>query len=357
MKRARGAGLARPARLRVDVFWRDEGWGIDYASGERTGDGRAEVWDDFCHGAKTGGLTGQRCRLTPGFKAAAARVLQAFWQRKAPAELSFFPDEPADDNALRRATGDLYTYSMMLQAAALHVLGAAAFEVGLRAVNVPAYGSCAIHACAAPEDGAPLWRMRAGEAGVLVVEEEGQRLLALRAADTEWLRTNLAHRLPDGRSVETHLLEAACAELQLSGRERPAAMAYISRAQACDGGAAGEAVGEARASTDDGTAEDEAALRTAALNEYLTELAASPTRVWYTPVALVARGAALGANVCVLELRDDLLERLPLTPRPADDDSRPVRYVGWLEGPGMPSHFVRLERQADLHSDVAEMLP
>ena len=86
MKCAR-QGLARPGRLHEDAFWRDAAWGIDYASGERTGDGRAEVWEDFCQAAKTCELTGQRCRLTPGLKAAAACVLQAFWQRKAPAEL------------------------------------------------------------------------------------------------------------------------------------------------------------------------------------------------------------------------------------------------------------------------------
>ena len=403
MKRTRREGLARPARLRDDAFWCDAVWGIDYASGERTGDGRAEVWEDCCQAAKTCGLTGQRCRLTPCLKAAVARVLQAFWQRTVPTKLGRCHDEPMDDEALQRATGGLYTYSTLLQAAAVHVLGAAASEVGLRAANVPAYGSCAIHACAAPEDGAPLWRRCEGGAGVRV-EEDGQRLLALRAADAAWLRTNLAHRLPDGRSVETHLLEAACAELQLPGRERPAAMAYVSWAQAGDG--AGEAVGEARASADDGTvnedaadddaasaasaaastdkasagdegggaeeagegddegaeahgASDEMAIHTAAVDEYLAELASSPTRVWYTPVALVARGAALGVHICVLQLRDDALERLPLTPRPAAGDTRPTRYVGWLEAPGMPSHFVRLERRADLPPDldVAEMLP
>ena len=69
MKRAR-QGLARPARLHEDAFWCDTAWGIDYASGERTGDGRAEVWEDFCQAAKTCELTGQRCRLTPRVKAA-----------------------------------------------------------------------------------------------------------------------------------------------------------------------------------------------------------------------------------------------------------------------------------------------
>jgi hypothetical protein len=250
MKRAR-EGLARPARVREDAFWHDAVWGIDYASGERTGDGRAEVWEDFCQAVKTCELTGQRCRLTPGLKAAAARVLQAFWQRRAPAELARCHDEPTDDEALRRATGGMYTYSTLLQAAAVHVLGAAASEVGLHASNVPAYGSCALHACGAPEDGAPLWHRREGGVGMRV-EEDGQRLLALRAADAAWLRGHLVLHLPDGRTVETHLLEAACAELELPGRERPAAMAYVSRPEAgAGGGAFSEVASDAAASTDD----------------------------------------------------------------------------------------------------------
>ena len=53
--------------------------------------------------------------------------------------------------------------------------------------------------------------------------------------------------------------------------------------------------------------------RTAAIEEYLTQLAASPSRVWYTPVALVARGAALGAYVVVVQLRHDSLDRISLT--------------------------------------------
>ena len=67
---------------------------IDYAAGERTGDGRAEVWEDFCKAARTCELTGQTCRLSPTFKAAAARALQAFWQRTAPEELPRYRDEP-----------------------------------------------------------------------------------------------------------------------------------------------------------------------------------------------------------------------------------------------------------------------
>ena len=194
MKRTRRDGLARPVRVRDDAFWRDALWGIDYAASERTGDGRAEVWEDFCKAAKTCELTGQTCRLSPTFKAAAARALQAFWQRMAPEELPRYRDEPDGDEALRRATGGLHVYSSLLQAVAVHVLRATAEAHGLQAFNVPAYGSCAIHACAAPEDGAPLWCAEDGR-----VTEDAARLLALRAADAAWLRAHLATRLPDGR--------------------------------------------------------------------------------------------------------------------------------------------------------------
>ena len=43
----------------------------------------------------------------------------------------------------------------------------------------------------------------------------------------------------------------------------------------------------------------------------------------------------------------------------ADGDARPVRYVGWLDAPGMPSHFVHLARHPTLAPDVdvAALLP
>ena len=82
------------------------------------------------------------------------------------------------------------------------------------------------------------------------------------------------------------------------------------------------------------------------------------TRVWYTPVALAARGAALGAHVSLVQMCNDTLERLKLTPRPAEGDARPVRYVGFLDAPGMPTHFVRLELAPDADpAFVAASLP
>ena len=63
MKRTRRA-LAWPARVHEDPFWRDPRWGIDYTAGERTGEGRAEVWEDFCQAAKTCELTRRVCRLS-----------------------------------------------------------------------------------------------------------------------------------------------------------------------------------------------------------------------------------------------------------------------------------------------------
>ena len=69
--------------------------------------------------------------------------------------------------------------------------------------------------------------------------------------------------------------------------------------------------------------------------------------------------ARVEGAVVVVQLRDDSLERLALTPRPADGDARPVRYVGWLAAPGMPSHFVPLARHPTLAPDVdvAALLP
>ena len=71
-------------RLNEDPFWVNAAWGIDYETKQISGDGRAEVWEDFCNAAKTCELTRQRTRLTQGFKAAAARVLQACWMRVTP---------------------------------------------------------------------------------------------------------------------------------------------------------------------------------------------------------------------------------------------------------------------------------
>ena len=102
----------------------------------------------------------------------------------------------------------------------------------------------------------------------------------------------------------------------------------------------------------------EAERQTATIDEYLTRLAESATRVWYTPVALAARGAALGVHVSLVQMCNDTLERLKLTPRPAEGDARPVRYVGFLDAPGMPTHFVRLELAPDADpAFVAASLP
>ena len=54
MKRAHGqGGLKRPVRLNEDPFWVNAAWGIDYETKQISGDGRAEVWEDFCNAAKT----------------------------------------------------------------------------------------------------------------------------------------------------------------------------------------------------------------------------------------------------------------------------------------------------------------
>ena len=106
------------------------------------------------------------------------------------------------------------------------------------------------------------------------------------------------------------------------------------------------------------TSAAEAERQTATIDEYLTRLAESATRVWYTPVALAARGAALGAHVSLVQMCNDTLERLKLTPRPAEGDARPVRYDGFLDAPGMPTHFVRLELAPDADpAFVAASLP
>ena len=111
----------------------------------------------------------------------------------------------------------------------MHLMCAAVAEVGLKAMDVPARGSCAPHACAAPEDGPPLWCRSMSHAGMRV-DEDVQRLLAYRAQDAQRLLANLILRMPDGRTIETHLLEAACAELMLHDDpgELPAASAYTS---------------------------------------------------------------------------------------------------------------------------------
>ena len=340
MERSRRDALVRPSRVRDNDFWKDSMWGIDYTTGEHNGDGRAELWGDFCRAAKTCELTHRTCRLTPSFKAAVARVLQAFWQRRAPCDLPFYPDEPVNDEQLVRSTGGLYTYSTLLRAAAVHVLRATAEEQGLTVHDVPAFGSCALHACYAPEDGAQHWVVTQDGR----IEENVPQLLALRAADAAWLRAHLATVLSDGRTVEVHLLDAAITEVRQRGSsDLPAGTAL---AAALDEASTVEATG------------DEAD-RTAAIEEYLTQLAASPSRVWYTPVALVARGAALGAYVVVVQIRHDSLDRISLTPRQADGDVRPVRYIGYLDAPGMPSHFVRLARgrQIDPDMDIAALLP
>ena len=63
-------------------------------------------------------------------------------------------------------------------------------------------------------------------------------------------------------------------------------------------------------------------------------------------------------HVSLVQMCNDTLERLKLTPRPAEGDARPVRYVGFLDAPGMPTHFVRLELAPDADpAFVAASLP
>ena len=341
MKRARN-GLSRPERLHQDPFWSTQGssWGINYETSVINGDGRAEVWEDFCKSARSCAITRRTCRLGGALKAAAARVLQGVWQRTAPMELQRFRDEPDDDEALGRATGGVYVYATLQQAAAVYLLRATAEQHGLRAQNVPAFGSCGIHAC---EEEGQLWSAQSG-----CVTEDVPQLLARRAADAEWLRSNGSVRLPDGRPVDVHVLEAAIAEKQLRGAsEMPATAAWLESPIPYRSSANYRVVAAA-----------EAERQTATIDEYLTRLAESATRVWYTPVALAARGAALGAHVSLVQMCNDTLERLKLTPRPAEGDARPVRYVGFLDAPGMPTHFVRLELAPDADpAFVAASLP
>ena len=263
------------------------------------------------------------------------------WQRTAPMELQRFRDEPDDDEALYRATGGVHVYATLQQAAAVYLLRATAEQHGLRAQNVPAFGSCGMfHAC---EEEGQLWSAQNG-----CVTEDVPQLLARRAADAEWLRSNGSVRLPDGRPVDVHVLEAAVAEKQLRGAsEMPATAAWLESPIPYRSSANYRVVAAA-----------EAERQTATIDEYLTRLAESATRVWYTPVALAARGAALGAHVSLVQMCNDTLERLKLTPRPTEGDARPVRYVGFLDAPGMPTHFVRLELAPDADpAFVAASLP
>ena len=63
-------------------------------------------------------------------------------------------------------------------------------------------------------------------------------------------------------------------------------------------------------------------------------------------------------TVSLVQMCNDTLERLKLTPRPTEGDARPVRYVGFLDAPGMPTHFVRLELAPDANpAFVAASLP
>ena len=66
---------------------------------------------------------------------------------------------------------------------------------------------------------------------------EGERANRRKQRDRgiAWLREHLSEKLPDGRSVGAHLLEAACSELAQCGDpgKLPAAAAYVARFDDC----------------------------------------------------------------------------------------------------------------------------